>query len=304
MSDLSWLNPTPHAIAVYASRPLSLVATQHSLPSGRYPLLGPDFHRLDRTSLRLAHSFNHLVGADEERGRHGPTKGAASLPIDYEFELDRLLDRQIAGFGTLEDLVDVCRSTAEIVRNIRTIGEHPAVVRIFPLGVNRWQPAPRCQSDNLRPLIPEHSIINDDETLGASSERRLESGGDLCCSGDLYRLQPHAELAGGPFSTANLRGRCSSRIPKHGHAPHRRKSFSQELHPLATELFCKHGQSGDVAARMSEARSKAGRHRIKARRRNDRDRSRDIEGDLRDLVAAIGNNDVDGKLRQLGSHCW
>src|SRR6516162_8608479 len=55
MSDLSGLNPTPHAIAVYASSPLSPVATQHSLPSGRYSLLGPDFHRLDRTSLRLAH---------------------------------------------------------------------------------------------------------------------------------------------------------------------------------------------------------------------------------------------------------
>src|SRR6516162_3868032 len=56
MSDLSWLNPTPHAIAVYASSTLSPAAAQHSLPSGRYPLLGPDFHRLDRTSLRLAHS--------------------------------------------------------------------------------------------------------------------------------------------------------------------------------------------------------------------------------------------------------
>ena len=66
ISDLSWLNPTPHAIAVYASSPLSPVATQHSLPSGRYPLLGPDFHRLDRTSLRLAHSFDHLVGARKE----------------------------------------------------------------------------------------------------------------------------------------------------------------------------------------------------------------------------------------------
>src|SRR5262245_51977416 len=51
ISDLSWLNPTPHAIAVYASQPLSPVATQHSLPSGRYSLLGPDFHRLDRTSF-------------------------------------------------------------------------------------------------------------------------------------------------------------------------------------------------------------------------------------------------------------
>src|SRR5207342_1104950 len=51
MYDLSWLNPTPRAIAVYASQPLSPVATQHSLPSGRYSLLGPDFHRLDRTSF-------------------------------------------------------------------------------------------------------------------------------------------------------------------------------------------------------------------------------------------------------------
>src|SRR5438874_10389673 len=51
MYDLSWLNPTPHAIAVYASQPLSPVVTQHSLPSGRYSLLGPDLHRLDRTSF-------------------------------------------------------------------------------------------------------------------------------------------------------------------------------------------------------------------------------------------------------------
>jgi len=51
ISDLSWLNPTPHAIAVYASQPLSPVATQQSLPSGRYSLLGPDLHRLDRTSF-------------------------------------------------------------------------------------------------------------------------------------------------------------------------------------------------------------------------------------------------------------
>jgi hypothetical protein len=42
------------------------VATQHSLPSGRYSLLGPDFHRLDRTSFVLAHLFDHLVGAEKD----------------------------------------------------------------------------------------------------------------------------------------------------------------------------------------------------------------------------------------------
>ena len=41
---------------------------QHSLPSGRYALLRPVFHRLDRTSLRLAHSFNHLIGEASSEG--------------------------------------------------------------------------------------------------------------------------------------------------------------------------------------------------------------------------------------------
>src|SRR2546421_6384905 len=44
MSDLTRLNPTPHAIAVYASQPLSPVATQHSLPSRTRPFnLGRTF---------------------------------------------------------------------------------------------------------------------------------------------------------------------------------------------------------------------------------------------------------------------
>ena len=58
MSNLSWLNPAPHAIAVYASLPPSPVATQHSLPSGRCSLLGPALHRLDRASFaRRTHSI-------------------------------------------------------------------------------------------------------------------------------------------------------------------------------------------------------------------------------------------------------
>src|SRR6201990_2028354 len=34
---LSWLNPTPHPITVYASHPPSPTTTQHSLPGGALP---------------------------------------------------------------------------------------------------------------------------------------------------------------------------------------------------------------------------------------------------------------------------
>src|SRR6266567_413578 len=101
MSDLSWLNPTPHTIAVYASSPLSPAATQHSLPSGRYPLLGPDFHRLDRTSLRLAPSLDHLVGAAKQYPRNCQAKRLSGPEIDDELELRRLLHREIGGLFPL-----------------------------------------------------------------------------------------------------------------------------------------------------------------------------------------------------------
>ena len=45
--ELRWGAADPDKIKTFAKGRL----TQHSLPSGRYSLLGPDFHRLDRTSF-------------------------------------------------------------------------------------------------------------------------------------------------------------------------------------------------------------------------------------------------------------
>src|SRR5438309_6246429 len=60
MSDLTRLNPTPHAIAVYASQPLSPVATQHSLPSRTLPFTWAGLSPAGSHQLCLAHAMEHL----------------------------------------------------------------------------------------------------------------------------------------------------------------------------------------------------------------------------------------------------
>jgi hypothetical protein len=57
-----------------------VAATQHSLPSGRYSLLGPDLHRLDRTSFawRTAYSMTSPARVRSVGGSVSPM--AAKLP--------------------------------------------------------------------------------------------------------------------------------------------------------------------------------------------------------------------------------
>src|SRR6266511_656307 len=105
ISDLSWLNPTPHAIAVYASHPLSPVATQHSLPSGRYSLLGPDLHRLDRTSFAWrTYSITASVRAINVGGMSRPSVFAVLRLITNSILVGCSTGRS-AGFAPLRILV-------------------------------------------------------------------------------------------------------------------------------------------------------------------------------------------------------
>src|SRR5215831_18671931 len=101
MSDLSWLNPTPHAIAVYASQPTSPAATQHSLPSGRYSLLGPDFHRLDRASFAWrTHSITSSAVANSLSGTVRPSILAVGALMTSSNLLDCTTGKS-AGFAPL-----------------------------------------------------------------------------------------------------------------------------------------------------------------------------------------------------------
>jgi len=81
MFCLSEINGPPHTIAVYASRPPSPTATQHSLPSARYGLLGPVSHRLEHASF-LAHLRSNRPDLTARRRRGSAAPGVCVPQVD------------------------------------------------------------------------------------------------------------------------------------------------------------------------------------------------------------------------------
>src|SRR3974390_2265351 len=108
MYDLSWLNPTPHATAVYAS--CSALLPPHATLASRRPataLPGLDFHQLIAPALAGAFSLDHLVGAGEHRIRPSQANRLRSLEIDHQFVFGRRLHRQVDRLLALENAVNV-----------------------------------------------------------------------------------------------------------------------------------------------------------------------------------------------------
>src|SRR5262245_49239110 len=182
MYDLSWLNPTPHAIAVYASQPLSPAATQQSLPSGRYSLLGPDLHRLDRTSLRLAHLFDHLIGLCQQVRRDSDTDRVCRRQVDYQLELGWLRDRQVGRFLAFENASGIDADLA-IAREVAcSITHEPADFGEFPQKVDSRKQITGRKCHDLHATIDEERVGTDSQGVRPVSHERSKGLFDLAAS--------------------------------------------------------------------------------------------------------------------------
>jgi hypothetical protein len=87
------------------------------------------------------------------QGWHDEAEVLSDFQVDDQPELCRLLDRQLAGLGTFEDLVDVPRRAAEIVGDVRAMRKEPSRFGEVTNFVDGKQPAFRREGDNPRPAF-------------------------------------------------------------------------------------------------------------------------------------------------------
>src|SRR5690348_630266 len=97
-------------------------------------------------------SFDHLVGAGEQRLRHGEAERLRGLQVENQLEFAGLIDREIARIGSAQNPIRGLRQPASKIAEFRGVSGQPTCLRVVAIRIYRSQLAPVGEIDNQLPV--------------------------------------------------------------------------------------------------------------------------------------------------------
>ena len=87
--------------------------------------------------VRNSGLLDHHIGKREELVRHRQAKRLSSVEVDDQFELSRLLDRQVGWFLAFEDAARIDAGPLTRIHNVRRVADQSADVRKLTRAIDR-----------------------------------------------------------------------------------------------------------------------------------------------------------------------
>src|SRR5215813_12146380 len=197
----------------------------------------------------LQTSFDHLVGAGQQRRRHFERQRPGSAEINHQLELRWQLNRQVARFFALENATCIDAYDPIGLVGIRSIAHQPPDGGKFTAEVEGSHPMPCRKHDDLRRTIEKKRIDSNgkgiDALLPEGCERRIDLGNGTRVED--YDLPPDIGSRGPNVVQLSIDIR-HIRIDENADGRCIGSQLTQEPEPLRLQLSLKPAVAGAIAA--------------------------------------------------------